>query len=338
MRVRLPWFLLLVVLAAGCKRSGDDPNRPLRLGFFPNLTHAQALVGNAEGTFARALDGRLEVKQFNAGPSAMEALLAGSIDASYVGSGPAVTAYIRSEGQLRLIAGSASGGAVLISRKEIDRVEQLHGQRLATPQLGNTQDIAARVWLKKQGEKILDRPGPNGVAVTPLANSDILGLFRRGDLAAAWVPEPWGARLLAEANGKILVDERSLWPGGAFPTTVLVVSTKVLERRREDVKKLLRAHLELTRRARGDEAKFALEANAAFGKITGKPLPEPVLRDAFSRIDLTTDPLEAQLALSAKNAHELGFIPSEDVRGLVDASLLRELEAAPAPAPTPEKP
>lgn len=318
--------LLCAVLVVGCKKS--DGTGPLRLGFFPNLTHAQALVGNAEGTFAKALGGKVDVKQFNAGPSAMEALLAGSLDASYVGSGPAITAYIRSGGELKIIAGSASGGAVLVTRQGVENVEQLKGQRLATPQLGNTQDVAARTWVKQRGEKVLDRPGPDGVAVTPLANSDILGLFQRGDLAAAWVPEPWGARLLAEADGKLFLDERTLWPGGRFPTTVLVVSKKALETRREEVKQLLRAHLELTARARRDQAAFAREANQAFAKITGKPLPDPVLQDAFSRIDLDADPLEEQLAAAAAAARDLGFIPSGDVSGIVDRSLLQELEGA----------
>ncbi len=326
MRTSLCVGLVLALAVSGCKKGGGEAGGPLRLGFFPNLTHAQALVGNDEGLYAKALDGKLETKQFNAGPAAMEALLAGSLDVSYVGSGPAVMAYLRSDGQLKVIAGSAAGGAVLVT-KGISDPSELKGKRVASPQLGNTQDVALRVWLKSKGLKVLDRPGPDGVAVTPLANSDILGLFQRGDLAGAWVPEPWGARLVAEAGGKILVDERSLWPEGKFATTVLVASRKALETRREDVKKLLRVHLELTRRAKGDKQKFAREANAAFGKITGKSLPEPVLQDAFSRIDFTTDPLAAQLATAAKNAHELGFVPSEDVSGLVDGSLLKELEA-----------
>src|SRR5512133_2669010 len=189
--------LLLLLFALGACSRGRDAGRPFRLGYFPNVTHAQALVGDADGTFARALGGRLETKRFNAGPSAMEALLAGDLDASYVGPGPAVIAFLRSKGQgLRVVAGAASGGAVLVVR-DARSARDLAGKRVGSPQLGNTQDVALRTWLRKNG--LLDGAGLRAVEVTPVGNPDILTLFARGDLAGAWVPEPWGARRVAEA-------------------------------------------------------------------------------------------------------------------------------------------
>jgi NitT/TauT family transport system substrate-binding protein len=313
--------LLVLVLALACRRHSDAP--ALRLGYFPNVTHGQALVGVADGTFVRALGGGLETRVFNAGPAAMEALLSGDVDASYVGPGPAAVAYLRTHGEeVRVIAGAASGGAVLVV-KGVAAAAELAGRRVASPQLGNTQDVSLRTWLGTQG--LSDREGAKRVQVTPLANPDILSLFARGDLAGAWVPEPWGARLVAEAGGRILVDERTLWPGGKFPSTVLVVSRKALEQKRAAVDALLKAHLELTRRWSADPAAFADAANAAYGKLAGKTLPAPVLKDAFSRLEPISDPLAPQLVEMARRAQALGFAPPGDVSGMVDPSVLREI-------------
>lgn len=308
-------------LAGGCSRARDDG--PLRLGFFPNVTHAQALVGVDDGTFATALGGRLAPRMFNAGPAAMEALLAGDLDASYVGPGPAVIAYLRSRGEgLRVVAGASSGGAVLVVR-DARGPKDLAGKRVGSPQRGNTQDAALRIWLRKNG--LSDQGGRGGVEVTPLANPDILSMFARGDLAGAWVPEPWGARLVAEAGGRILLDERTLWEGGRFPTTLLVVSRRALERRGGDVAALLGAHVALTRRWREEARGFGRLANEAYGRRTGKPLAEAILLEALSRIEPTTDPLPAQLAQMARDLQSLGFAPAGDISGMVDAKLLEEV-------------
>jgi len=317
---------LALALAAGaaCKKepAGGGAGEPLRLGLFPNLTHAQALVGNGEGLFAREVGGPVTVRQFNAGPAAMEALLAGDVDVSYVGPGPAVIAYLRSGGAaLRLVAGAASGGAVLVTR-EARAPRELLGKRVASPQLGNTQDIALRVWLRHQGLRIGE--GRGEVRVMPISNPDIMGLFARGELAAAWVPEPWGARLVAEARAHILVDERDLWPDRQFPTTVIVASRRALEGRRKDVVAFLRAHLALTARWKADPAAFARAANAEYGKITGHPLPDRVLQDAFSRLEPNAEPLAQQLMRGAKDAQELQFAPPGDLSGLIDRGPLEE--------------
>jgi NitT/TauT family transport system substrate-binding protein len=194
---------------------------------------------------------------------------------------------------------------------------------VGSPQLGNTQDIALRTWLRARG--LSDRGGPHGVEVTPLANAELLSMFVRGDLAGAWVPEPWGARLVAEGGGRILVDERTLWDEGRFPTTVLVASRRALERRPADVAALLRAHVALTRRWRSDPAGFGRLANEAYGRRSGKPLADPILRDALSRLEPLADPLGPQLAKMAADAQALGFAPKGDVGGLVDGTLLKEL-------------
>jgi NitT/TauT family transport system substrate-binding protein len=311
--------LACALALAACSRARSGG--PFRLGYFPNVTHAQALVGVDDGTFARALPGKLETRMFNAGPAAMEALLAGDLDASYVGPGPATIAFLRTQGDaLRVVAGAVSGGAVLVV-KDARAPADLTGKRVASPQLGNTQDVALRTWLRKNGLGA----GLKAVEVTPLSNPDILALFVRGDLAGAWVPEPWGARLVAEAGGRILVDERTLWKDGKFPTTVLVVSARALERRRPEVLALVRAHLELTQRWQRDRAGFARLANDAYGRRTGKRLEDAVATAAFSRLEPTTDPLAPQLVQLARDAQALGFAPTGEVSGMVEPNVLEEV-------------
>jgi NitT/TauT family transport system substrate-binding protein len=319
----LPFFLAVALALGACSRSRDD-GAPLRLGYFPNLTHAQALVGVDDGTFSRALSGRLETRMFNAGPAAMEALLAGDLDATYVGPTPVAIAYLRTRGEaVRVVAGAASGGAVLVAAKDVRGPEDLAGRRVASPQLGNTQDVALRMWLRRNG--LLDERGQGRVEVTPLSNPDIVALFARGDLGGAWVPEPWGARLVADSGARILVDERTLWPDGRFPTTVLAVSARALQRRRPQIVALLRAHLELTSRWERDRAGFARLANEAYGRRTGKPLPDAVVQDAFARLEPMSDPLAPQLARMAADAQALGFAPAGDVSGIVDPDVLQEI-------------
>ncbi len=312
-----------LVLAAALACRGEQPEgRPFRLGYFPNATHAQALVGVDDGTFERAFGHRVEARMFNAGPAAMEALLSGELDASYVGPGPAIIAFLRTRGEeLRVVAGAVSGGAVLVVRDARGSAD-LAGKRVGSPQLGNTQDVALRTWLRANGLALDRRKG--GVEVTPLSSADILSMFSRGDLAGAWVPEPWGARLVAEGGGRILLDERKLWPGGKFPAALLVVSRRALERRRGDVEALVRAHVELTARWQRDRRGFERLANEAYGRRTGKPLPDAILKDAMSRLSPAKDPMRAQLEEIARRTQALGFAPAGDVSGMVDETLLAE--------------
>jgi len=313
----------LVALAGPACRGRSGPG-PLRVGYFPNVTHAQALVGLHEGSFARAVGVPLQARSFNAGPAEMEALLSGDLDVAYAGPGPTAIAYLRSHGEaLRVVAGAVSGGAVLVVRPEIRAAADLAGKRVASPQLGNSQDVALRTWLRAQG--LTDGPGPGHVEVTPLSNPDVVSLFARGDLAGAWVPEPWGARLLAEVSGHVLVDERTLWPGGRFPATLVVVSARALREKRPALAALLREHLALSAAWRRDPADFSRRVNEAYGALAGKRLSPEVLAGAFSRMEPATDPMGGALADMARRAQALGFAPAGDVSDMVDGSLLQEL-------------
>ena len=273
-----------------------------------------------DGTFARALAPTpVHTKVFNAGPAAMEALLAGELDMSYVGTSPALIAYVRSNGSIRVVAGAVSGGSVLIA-KGASSPSMLRGKRIAAPQLGNSQDVALRTWLR-ENQLSFDRVGAD-VKLFPLPNADILGLFRRGQLDAAWVPEPWGARLISEGGGSILVDERDLWDDRRFPTTVLVATTAALQNRRQEIEAFIRAHVELTQRwIRGPE-RFEERVNEAYGSITAHPLAPGILRDAFSRLEPVLAPFPEKLAIIAKHLEDLGYLPESDTANAVDSSLL----------------
>jgi NitT/TauT family transport system substrate-binding protein len=304
----------------------------IRVGAFPNITHAQAMVGKANGSFDKALGSgaKVEWKTFNAGPAAIEALFAGAIDMTYIGPNPTISGYVRSNGEaLRVVAGAASGGAALVVRNDsgISKASDFHGKKVASPQLGNTQDVALRSWLRNNGLKSTDKGGD--VQVIPLANPDQLTLFVKKELDAAWAPEPWATRLIREGNGHLFLDERTLWPNGQFVCANLIVNTKFLKEHPDVVKNWLRAHVELTDwiNANIPDAKKTL--NAQIQKETGKALPDAVLEEAFSRLQVTYDPLRASLLKSAKSAFDAGFLGRKepDLSGLYDLSLLNQVLA-----------
>ena len=239
----------------------ESPSNVLRLGYFPNLNHAQVIIGLANGHFQKALsehstdsgkggDNGTSIKEyvFSAGPSAIEALYAGQIDVAYVGPNPAINGYLASNGEgIRIISGSASGGAVFVVRNDsgIQTTSDLGGKKFASPQLGNTQDVALRKYLIQNGYETVENGG--NVTVVPVKPSDILTLMLKKEIDGAWVPEPWGARLVKEANGKIFVDERNLWPpDGKFVTTNIIVRTDYLKNNPETIKKLIDAHIDET--------------------------------------------------------------------------------------------
>jgi NitT/TauT family transport system substrate-binding protein len=300
----------------------------IRIGHFPNITHAQPVIGRSLGVFEKRMGMAIDWKTFNAGPSEMEALIAGQLDIAYVGPNPAINAFLRSKGKvLRIIAGSACGGAALVVPKDaqIASARDFKGKRIASPELGNTQDVALRHWLKSNGLI----PGRD-VQVIPIKNPDILMLFQQKKLDAAWVPEPWVSRLLQEGSGKIQLDERQLWPEGKFPTTVVVVRAEFYEKNRDLVKRFLEANVEITEWIQRHPADAQKRFNDQLARLVGKPMPPGLLAEAFSRVTVTFDPLAGPLLTSAARAQALGYLPrntdlSDGIKGLVDVRLLNEI-------------
>ena len=321
---------VLAGLLIAASLPAQDAPVAVRAGHFPNLTHSQGVIGQATGWFDKALapEARVEWKIFNAGPSAIEALLAGAIDLTYIGPNPAINGYVRSQGEaLRIVAGATSGGAALVVRADsgIQKPEDFHGKKIASPQLGNTQDVALRGWLKAHQLRLRERGGD--VQVIPIANPDQLTLFIKKEIDGAWAPEPWASRLIREAGGRLFFDERDLWPNGQFVTTHLIVSTKFLRGHRGLLKKWIKAHVELTKwiNENAPEAKRVL--NQEIKRETGKALPPQVLDDSFSRLQITCDPIRSSLLTSARWAFEAGFLGREppDLSGIYDLSILNEV-------------
>lgn len=306
------WMACFLLALCACGTPNTTPGSPIvRLGYFPNITHAQAVIGIADGTFARALGDatKIDAKVFNAGPSVIEAMFAGQIDLAYIGPNPAINGYVKSKSEaLRIIAGATSGGAVLVVRSDagINSAADFRGKKIASPQLGNTQDVALRAWLQKQGFKLKEQGGET--QVIPIANPDILTLFRKKEIEAAWVPEPWGARLVREADGKIFLDERELWPDGKFTTACVIVSTKFLQEHPDMVKQFLAAHVELTQRINADSRSAKQTLNKEITRLSGAALPQEILDDAWSRQLVTFDPIRSSLIGSAESAFKLGFL------------------------------
>ena len=328
MRTRLGLFLAIFLLAATGLVFAQGA--VIRVGAFPNITHPQAMVGKANGWFEKAMGSQVKIdwKSFNAGPSAIEALFAGAIDMTYVGPNPAINGYVRSNGQaLRIVAGATSGGAALVVRNDsgIQKAQDFHGKRIASPQMGNTQDVALRAWLKSNGLKTNDKGGD--VQVIPIANPDQLTLFLKKELDGAWAPEPWASRLIREANGRVFLDERTLWPNGQFITAHLIVSTKFLKEHPDLVKKWLAAHVELTDWINGHQNEAKQLLNQQISKETGKALSADVLNDSFGRLQVTYDPLKASLLNAARSAFDAGFLGRQmpDLSGLYDLSLLNQV-------------
>ncbi len=298
----LGWAALLGLLFCGCSSRGAQV---LRVGYFDNLTHAQALVGIQRGTFREALPGvEIRWKRFNAGPQAVEAMFAGDIDLAYLGPNPALNGYLRSNGAaLRVLASACSGGAALVVQPDLDfkGPRSLVGRRLATPQLGNTQDVAARLWLQRAGLN------PDGdVLVTPVENPDLPALFQKKAVAGAWTVEPWVSRLV-KAGGRVALEESSLWPHGRYLTTVLAASGDLLARHPGWARGFLTAHRQVTAWIRRNPAQARRLVRLQLAKDTGKDVDPALLKSAWSRLDFDANLDPALLVRVAEHAQKLGF-------------------------------
>ncbi len=336
-----PLVIGALVLTSALHGALAAPPVKIRVGHFPNVTHAQPLIGQSNGWFSRALepDAAVEWKTFNAGPAVIQALFAGELDLAYIGPGPAINGYVKSKGKLPVvIAGAADGGAALVVRPGagIRTPADFRGKRIATPQIGNTQDIALRGWLKQHGLAPTEKGGD--VSVMPFANPDQLTLFRQGQIDGAWAPEPWAARLVHEGGGTIFLDERELWKdltGGRFPTTVLIAHPKFLQAHPELARRWVAAHVDLTTWITNHSNEAKEVVNAELKRLTGKPLPPAVLDSAWGRVRFTSDPIKESIAQSARWAFEQGHLGRKepDLSELVDTRWL----PTEAPATQPKK-
>jgi NitT/TauT family transport system substrate-binding protein len=300
----------------------------LRLGYFANVTHAAAVVGVGKGLFQKDLGSTtLKSQVFKDGPTEVTALLGGSIDAAFVGPNPAINAYVKGDKAVRLIAGATLGGAALVVKESITSPAQLKGKTIATPQLGNTQDVALRTWLNANGHHVTVSGGD--VNVSPTDNATSLQLFQQGKLDGAWVPEPWVSRLVLQGGGHVLVNEASLWPQGKFATTELIVTTSYLSKHADAVKALLKGELDSIDYIASDPSGAQQVVNSELNRLTGKALPADVIAASFKDITVTADPAATTLQTDADHAFAAGTLTKKaDLHGLVDVTLLNQLLTA----------
>lgn len=320
---------LVAMMLGGCaSAAGSTPDEvtELRLGYFANVTHAPALVGLQEGLFADALgDVEVTTQVFNAGPAAIEALSAGAIDATYIGPNPSINTFIQSGGEsAHIIAGAATGGAALVVRDGIDSPADLADTTIATPQLGNTQDVALRSWLADEGFQT-DTSGGGDVNITPTENAQTLLLFQQGELDGAWLPEPWVSRLVLDAGAHVLVDEADLWPDGEFPTTVLLVRAAFLDAHPDVVKELLRGHIAAVQWIEDHPDQTPGVLNDALEAETGKRLDDAVIARALEHVTFSVDPHADTFETLVADGLAAGTQKDGSIDGLFDLSLLNEL-------------
>ncbi len=319
---------LVAVPAEGASPSkgGDEPVT-LRLGYFPNVTHAPALVGTEGGLFEENLGDNvtLETATFNAGPQAVEALFSDALDITYIGPNPAINAFAQSDGEaIRIISGAASGGAFFVVQPEIKKPTDLDGKTIASPQLGNTQDVALRTWLKDKGLET-DTTGGGDVSIVPQDNAQTLDLFKQDEIDGAWVPEPWATRLIDEGDGKILVDEADLWPNGRYVTTHVIVRTEFLDDHPDVVKQFLEGHVAAVDLINEKPEQAQDLVSQAIDTITGKPIAPELVSASFDSIEFTDDPIASSLRTSAKDAAAVGLLEPVDLDGIYSLKLLNQV-------------
>ena len=308
---RIPLLVCLLCFFDSARGAEEKPVT-MRLGFFPNITHAQALYARATGFFDKRLP--IQWTAFNAGPTAIEALFAGEIDAAFIGPGPTINGYVKSHGEsFVIVAGAASGGAALVVRADsgILTDRDFGGKTIATPQLGNTQDISARVWMRQKGYRETAAGGT--VNLIALSNPDQLTMFKKKQIDGAWTIEPWVSRLKLEAGGRVFLDEKDIWPEGKYVTTHLVVSRNFLQNHAGEVKNLLRAHVEVTQLIATNPAAAMTILNEQIRKETGRALKPEVIQEALRRVHLTWDPIAPSLYKDAEGAHEIHFLESPPI-------------------------
>jgi NitT/TauT family transport system substrate-binding protein len=315
------WALVaLALLGTGCastRARARGSEEVLRLGVFPNLTHAPAFVGLGASIFRQALGStEIDLRVFSSGAEAGTAILSGSLDAAFIGPGPTAELYLRGR-SVAVVSGAVGGGVSMVGRTGagIAGPGDLRGKRVAVPAIANTQDVALRTWLHRHGLRARDEGGD--VTVLPVEPAELVALFRSGQLDAAWAPAPWPQLLVEEGVGTILLDESALWPGGRFATTYLLVSTPYLEAHPAVVERLVRATVESLLLIRDEPARAIALARRELEQAGGPRLSPQVLTSAWGDLTFTWDPLAPSLATIARRAHDLGYLdeaPSDILR------------------------
>lgn len=324
--------LSLTAVLTGCSRANTTAAQPtpqdqgtaaeVRLGYFPNVTHAPAIIAVDKGYLTQQLGAtKLTTQTFNSGTDEANALLGGSLDIGFIGSGPAINAFTKSNGTIQVISGAVSGGAELVVKPDITAPDQLRGKTLATPSKGNTQDVSLKKWLSGNGLS-------GQVNVANMDNPQAFNAFRNGDVNGGWLPEPWASQLVLDAGAKVLVDEKSLWPNGKFPTTVVVVRSQFLQQHPATVTAVLKATLAATDWAAANPADARSAVNDGITRLTHQSLSPAVLERAFGEISIGADPDSSTYPQLAQDSVTAGIVKTAvKLKGFLDLGPLNKVLA-----------
>ena len=299
---------IVAALSGAQEQSNQDK---IRVAFFPSIGHAAPIVGIENGIFENGIgeEIKIETKLFDSGPQVIESIFAGSIDVAYVGPGPVINGFLKSNGNdVKILAGAASGGASFIAQPDsgLDSIENFDGKRIASPQISNSQDVSLRYYLALNDLKPVDKGGT--VFVLNISNPDIYTLFAKGEIDGAWIPEPWATMLVEELNGVRLFNEEKLWPNEEFASVLLIARTNYLENNPELVKSWLKSHEKAVVwiNANPDKSKSIFES--FLKKHMGKSLPTNIIDESFSNLTITSDPIKSSVLTFAERADSLGYL------------------------------
>lgn len=317
-------FCMLALLLSGCNANTNTQDVTVRVGFFPNITHTQALLGK-EARFASALGCKVDWKKFNAGSTEIEAMMAGELDMGYIGPGPAINGFIKTKGEIQIIAGACEGGAVLVSRKDVilKDIKDLENKRIAVPQFGNTQHIVLKQLLNDNGLVETTRGGT--VEIVQVENPDVKTLFDKKEIDAAFVPEPWGSILINESQANIILDYNETWRNGEYPVAVVIARTDFIKEHPDLVKKFLQTHVELTEMAKNDKTAAKQTINKEIKQLTGKEISATIMDASFDRLILNDKLNQEAVIEMADIMQNMGFIKDQtDLRNIFNLSILNK--------------
>jgi len=305
--------------ATACSgNSRESAPTKIRIGFFANVTHAPALVALQEGFFKKYLPSGIKIEPtlFASGSPAVEAFKGNALDVSYLGPNPAINGFNGTSGRLlQIVSGAASGGVQFVTKPSITQPADLKGKKIATPGLGNTQDVSLKSWLKKQNLS-------NDVTVIPTENAETLALFKQGKIDGAWVPEPWASRLVLEGNGRVFLDERNEYKNSQFVITHIAAKQTFLAANPDLVSDIIKANYDAIAFIKANPAKAKQDVQLQLEKYTGKKLTQAVLDRAWNNIEFTNDPLAETLNSSAGAAEAVGLLKlNGTLKGIYDLSL-----------------
>ena len=301
----------VIVLVGTTQSSFDDSEKKIRIAFFPSIIHAVPIVGMENQTFSENLDTDLDiqVKIFDSGPQVIESIFSNSVDLAYVGPGPVINGYLKSDGKdLKILASAANGGASFVIQKNsgLESIENYSGKRIAAPQISNTQDVSLRHYLAENGLISAEKGGD--VFVLNISNPDIYTLFAKGDIDGAWVPEPWATMLVEELDGIRLFDENEFWPENKFSSVLLIGRADYIEKNPEIIKKWIDANEKTVKWINENPTESKKLYNEFLKDYMGKTLPEKIVEESFSNIVITSEPVEKSIHIFAERADSLGYL------------------------------